>query len=318
VNCSNRRRIVGSDANEPRRHWPAIKTDDLSRARRRGNLDPVGIVLRLPTPCLLFSAVMVGFPFLVGCGGSVATPRHDAGVGGTATGGTGGSSGMPGSGGTAPKVCEASCDGTCIDGRCLVTLASGQDLPFGIAVDSTSVYWVNKGKTNGSGSAMKVSLGGGTPETLAMGQDGPRGIAIDATSVYWSSGYNSNASMMKVGVDGGVPAAITSGQEYAAEIAIDAASIYWTTAASGNVMRVALAGGTSVTLASGQNEPAGIAACDGLSRCTRFLQGAASECEIEIEGRHAPSDTPTERRPARSPGRNRGEARSKIELLAIF
>lgn len=41
-----------------------------------------------------------------------------------------------------------------LSGDTPVTLASGQDSPFGIAVDSTSVYWVNHAT---GGSVMKAT-----------------------------------------------------------------------------------------------------------------------------------------------------------------
>jgi hypothetical protein len=40
-------------------------------------------------------------------------------------------------------TCSSPCNGTCNAGRCLVTLASGQSLLGGIAVDATSVYWTD-------------------------------------------------------------------------------------------------------------------------------------------------------------------------------
>ena len=53
------------------------------------------------------------------------------------------------------------------------TLASGQFDPVGIAVDATSVYWVNSGSNTGSadGTVMKVPLGGGTPTPHRLGTD---------------------------------------------------------------------------------------------------------------------------------------------------
>jgi hypothetical protein len=69
------------------------------------------------------------------------------------------------------------------------TLASGQANPTGIAVDATSIYWVNGDEDIAvlpvTGSVVKVPLGGGTFITLASGQANPVAIAIDATSIYY-------------------------------------------------------------------------------------------------------------------------------------
>ena len=66
------------------------------------------------------------------------------------------------------------------------TLAANQNLPNGIAVDDTNIYWTDYS----GGTVMKMAktpVDGGAPVTLASGQDGPLGIAVDATSVYWTN-----------------------------------------------------------------------------------------------------------------------------------
>lgn len=67
-------------------------------------------------------------------------------------------------------------------GGTVTTLASGQADPDAIAVDATSVYWIDQH----DGTVMKVPLGGGTTTTLASGQNAPRCIAVDSKSVYWT------------------------------------------------------------------------------------------------------------------------------------
>lgn len=81
-------------------------------------------------------------------------------------------------------ACPAGPSPGCGGALCNYTLASGQGGPYGIAVDSTSVYWTNYA----GGTVMKVSIGGGTPTALASGQSLPPGIAVDSTRVYWTSG----------------------------------------------------------------------------------------------------------------------------------
>jgi hypothetical protein len=81
------------------------------------------------------------------------------------------------------------------------------ELPRGIAVDATSVYWTNE---YSSGTVMKVPTGGGTPTTLASGQSYPQGIAVDATSVYWTNDIS--GTVMKVPTGGGTPTTLASGR----------------------------------------------------------------------------------------------------------
>jgi hypothetical protein len=84
------------------------------------------------------------------------------------------------------------------------TLASGQNGPGPIAVDTTAVYWINEGSKDDDGALMKLPLDGGAPVTLAAGRSGPFEIAIDDTFVYWTEVPASAAAGSLTGIPPGV------------------------------------------------------------------------------------------------------------------
>jgi hypothetical protein len=174
----------------------------------------------------------------------------------------------------------------------VTTLASGQDHPSSIAVDSANVYWSDSGSVMSvpvaggtvsnlgvpspaaialdpnniyiltSSSLVREPKGGGITTTIASGLVIPGalpfGVAVDAQNAYFANG----ASVESVPLSGGTPSILaTAGvgsQPYA--IALDATFVYWTeTGSSGSVMKLAKTGGTPIAIASGQNSPTDIA-----------------------------------------------------------
>jgi hypothetical protein len=99
----------------------------------------------------------------------------------------------------------------------LVAAAGGT--PAALAVDATSVYWVD-------GSAVKkVPIGGGAPVILASGQNDPKGVVVDAAHIYWSS-YGAG-TITRANLNGSAATVIASGQRQPFSMAIDDLAVYW-------------------------------------------------------------------------------------------
>jgi hypothetical protein len=170
-------------------------------------------------------------------------------------------------------ACTPACDeGVCCRGRCVVTLASNQEYPSAIAVDSRNVYWANAGeRPSGSGTPramgtiMSVPIAGGTPVTLASGQAYPVGIAVDGDDVYWTNqGYppgtldTNVGTVMQVPRGGGVPITLAAGQPEPQGIAVAGSVVVWTllgpiqsgAVGPGLVLTVPVGGGDITTVAT--------------------------------------------------------------------
>jgi hypothetical protein len=141
-----------------------------------------------------------------------------------------------------------------VDGGSVVTLASNQSEPFGIAVVESNVYWTNEGG-NDDGTVVKAPVGGGTLVTLASGQGAPAAIAVDGANVYWTN-LTGNPAVMKVPVAGGKPTVLANATVPFA-IAVNGSRVYWTD--GDNILSAPSSGGSATTLASGQPFPAYLA-----------------------------------------------------------
>lgn len=199
----------------------------------------------------------------LGLATSCGSGNGAVGASGTASSSGGGSD--SGSGG-APST------GSYVTGGALVTLASGQDTPFGIAVSSTNVYWANY-----EIGVMKVPIGGGPVTALATTPDvdprrayiGPN-VAVDSKNVYWTSGLpppncpNDGGPCTPVGLsappapyaivraplEGGTPTTLASLVGTQPDfIAVDSTNVYWTTSSpTAWIEQVSIQGGTPTNL----------------------------------------------------------------------
>jgi hypothetical protein len=127
-----------------------------------------------------------------------------------------------------------------------------------VAVDDTSVYWIETGVTTTSGAVKKAPLSGdGTVVTLASGLGRLRGIAVDSTSVYFGESFDAGGgSLKKVPKSGGTVTLLAGWltHDNIRSIAIDSTSVYYFvfSGALGNgIFKIGLNGGAVSTIARG-------------------------------------------------------------------
>ena len=126
--------------------------------------------------------------------------------------------------------CALACSSKCSNGRCIVTLASGQS-PTRIALDHGAVYWINRNDY----SLARVPVGGGAITTIVTPHvGGAAGIAVDATSVYWLTltgdcpPLPSSGTVMSATLQGGWVSTLAALEdESPLAIAVNSTNVYW-------------------------------------------------------------------------------------------
>jgi hypothetical protein len=162
----------------------------------------------------------------------------------------------------------------------VVTLATGDRLS-GIAVDSTSVYWVAGTSDATGGTIMKIPVGGGTPTTMTSRSGLPSHLAVDGSSVYWVEQMQD--AIMSIPLSGGVPAVVVTAR-LAWQFALTPTDVYWLGI---GLNRAPIAGGAPVALTSSTFPAVPIAGLAVSATTVYFGSGppfGAGVSEVPVQG----------------------------------
>ncbi len=177
-------------------------------------------------------------------------------------------------------ICDHDCAGAaCVAGACAVSTAPSvivtSQSPTWIAVDATSVYWMNKEATpagaSGNSALLACPVAGcvGAPGTIWSGVYPVDGLAESATTLVWSAGPGPASADGSLGAlpeimgcadtgCGMAATAIATVSENISSIATDAVNVYWTTTDAVRKCPLTGCGSSPVTLASGVNAPGSV------------------------------------------------------------
>jgi hypothetical protein len=149
----------------------------------------------------------------------------------------------------------AGCAGQLLaNGECLVTLASAQANPWGVAINEENVYFANGGNAANTASIASVGRFGGNVFTLASGLGVARDVAVDATNVYWDGN-----AILTVGLDGGTPITLFDDYNSVTLYVTRAGSrVYWVNSQADFGVRSANTDGSDYTKVTPYIEVAGL------------------------------------------------------------
>jgi hypothetical protein len=131
-------------------------------------------------------------------------------------------------------------------------VASGEQGPSYVMVDSQAVYWDDYS----AGLIRKVNLDGTGLTTLAgpaQGVETPLNMAMNPTNVYWPSRFA--RTIQTVAKNGTGADTLVTGASDPYAVAVDSSFVYWSNYADSTIAKAPLGGGAAIAVATSFSTP---------------------------------------------------------------
>jgi len=136
-------------------------------------------------------------------------------------------------------------------------LASGLNVPFGLAVNATDIYWASMGISTMDGVLDTCSLSHCSSSTRALvtGRPSPKDVAIDTEYVYWTESV-ADGSLMRCNLSGcgGTPTTLVAHLDTPEGVAVDDERVYVASSGAGTVIAYDKEHATVTTIAQNQTD----------------------------------------------------------------
>jgi hypothetical protein len=156
-------------------------------------------------------------------------------------------------------TCQFECQGACSSGHCLTTVVSTLLSPGALAVDDTSIYWLDVDADGGTYSVKKASTDGALQTTLATRKGSVpvvgNPMALDDRNVYWgevtpSDGGRGGGAILAVPLDGGPITTLGLGVDTSTRVKAHGSFVYWSSS-GGSITRAPKSGGPPTAVLTG-------------------------------------------------------------------